>query len=147
MIALLPSLLARQWVGPQTKWRVLPQSVSGGRCLAINVCGRAHCGSVRGFLAFWLQVTIALIHHSVFDNTVDSRYLEFRKTLKHFEISVPRHIRFAEFRKQINRTNTFNKCVCNLTSEFRDILKILWKSGENAPFCSFPQYMYFVTCC
>ena len=59
--------------------------------------------------------------------TVDSRYLEFQGTLKYFEISVPHHIRFAEFRKKINRRTTFNKCVCNLTPDFRDVLKILWK--------------------
>ena len=43
--------------------------------------------------------------------TINSRYLEFQGTpsLKHFEISVPRHIRFAELRKTINRTTTFNK--------------------------------------
>ena len=38
--------------------------------------------------------------------TVDSRYLDF---MKHFEISVLRHIRFAELRKTINQTTTFNK--------------------------------------
>ena len=41
--------------------------------------------------------------------TVDSRYLEFQGTLKHFEMSVPRYIRVAEVRKTINRTTTFNK--------------------------------------
>ena len=35
-----------------------------------------------------------------FESTVDSRYLEFQGTVKYFEISVPRHIRFAELRKQ-----------------------------------------------
>ena len=46
--------------------------------------------------------------------------------------------------EKINRTTTFHKWVYNLTPEVRDILKILWKSGEIAPF-SFPQY--FVSCC
>ena len=36
-------------------------------------------------------------------------------------------------KENINRTTTFNKCVCNLTPEVRDILKILWKRGEIAP--------------
>ena len=40
-----------------------------------------------------------------------------RDFLKHFEISVPRHIRVAEVRKTINWTTTFNNWVCNLTSE------------------------------
>ena len=30
----------------------------------------------------------------------------------------------------MNRTATFNKWICNLTPEVRDILKILWKRGE-----------------
>ena len=56
-----------------------------------------------------------------------------RDSLKHFEISVSRNIRVAEVRKTINRTTTFNKRICNLTPEVRDILKILWKRGEIAP--------------
>ena len=35
----------RRRVGPQTKERLPPQSVSDG-CLTINVCGRAHRGPV-----------------------------------------------------------------------------------------------------
>ena len=81
--------------------------------------------------------------------TVDSRYLEFRRdSLKYFEISVPRHIRFTELRKKITQTTTFNKYMCNWALEVRDILKILRKRGEIAPksnFSSFPQY--FFTCC
>ena len=56
-----------------------------------------------------------------------------RDSLKHFEISVSRHISVAEVRRKINRTTTFNKWICNLTPEVRDILKILWKRGEIAP--------------
>ena len=33
----------------------------------------------------------------------------------------------------MNRKATFNKCICNLTPEVTDILKILWKRGEIAP--------------
>ena len=44
-------------------------------------------------------------------------------SLKYFEISVLRHIRFAELRKTINRTITFNKSICNLTPEVCDLLK------------------------
>ena len=64
-----------------------------------------HRGPVCGFLVFWLQIAIeplALFHHSGFDCTVDSRYLEFKGTLKHFEISVPRHIRVDRVRTTIN---------------------------------------------
>ena len=56
-----------------------------------------------------------------------------RNSLTHFEISVSRNIRIAEVRKTINRTITFNKWICNLIPEVRDILKILWKRGEIAP--------------
>ena len=35
--------------------------------------------------------------------------------------------------KKIIRTTTFNKYMCNWTLEVRDILNILWKSGEIAP--------------
>ena len=34
---------------------------------------------------------------------------------------------------KINRTTIFHKCICNLTPEVKDILKILWKRGEIAP--------------
>ena len=27
----------------------------------------------------------------------------------------------------MNRTATFNKCICNLTPEVKELLKILWK--------------------
>ena len=56
-----------------------------------------------------------------------------RDSIKYFEISVPRHIRFAELRKKIIRTTTFNKYICNWTLEVRDIWKILWKRGEISP--------------
>ena len=42
-------------------------------------------------------------------------------SLKYFEISVPRCIRFAELRKKINRTITVHKLICNLTPEVRYI--------------------------
>ena len=50
-----------------------------------------------------------------------------RDSQKHFEISVPRNIRIADVRKTINRTTTFNKCICNLTPEVRDIENIAEK--------------------
>ena len=56
-----------------------------------------------------------------------------RDSLKYFEISVSRHIRFAELRKKINQKTIFHIRQCNLTPENRDILKILWKKGEIAP--------------
>ena len=71
-LQLLPSLLARRWVGFQTKRQLLPRSVSDGRRLTINVYIRAHHGPVCGFLVFWLQLTIgpfALFNRSGFDYT------------------------------------------------------------------------------
>ena len=41
---MLPSLIARWWIGPQTKWRLHPQSVSKRLHLTVNACGRAHRG-------------------------------------------------------------------------------------------------------
>ena len=70
--------------------------------------------------------------------TVNSR--SPRDSIKYFEISIPRHIRVVELRKTINQTTTFKKWICNLTPEVKDILKILWKSREIAPFSSCPRY-------
>ena len=56
-----------------------------------------------------------------------------RDSLKQFEISVPRHIRFAELRKKISLTASFQKWIYNLTPKFGDILKILWKRGAISP--------------
>ena len=56
-----------------------------------------------------------------------------RDSLKYFEISVLRHIRFAGLGENLIRLTTFNKYMCNWTLEVRDILKILWKRGEIAP--------------
>ena len=53
-----------------------------------------------------------------------------RDSLKYFEISIPRHIRFADLRK--NKSNN-GISLQNFTPEVvRDILKILWKRGEIA---------------
>ena len=42
--------------------------------------------------------------------------------------------------EKLIRLTIFNKYMCIWTLEVRDILKILWKRGEIAPFSSFPQY-------
>ena len=44
--------------------------------------------------------------------------------------------------EKIIRTTTFNKYMCNWTLEVRDILKILWKRGEIAPW---EQFLLFST--
>ena len=46
----------------------------------------------------------------------------------------------CRIKEKINRTTTFNKCICDWTLEIRDILKIL-----RSNFSSFPQY--FITSC
>ena len=66
--------------------------------------------------------------------------------MKHFEISVIRHIRFAELRKTINPTTTFNRRNFEFDSQVRDILKILWKREEIAPKEQFLRF-YTIFCC
>ena len=39
----------------------------------------------------------------------------------------------CRIQEKVIRTTTFNRYICNLTPEIRDILKILWKRGEIAP--------------
>ena len=51
--------------------------------------------------------------------SVDSR--NPRNSLKYFEISIPRNIRFAELRNKMSQTTTYLKWICNLTPEVRDI--------------------------
>ena len=45
----------------------------------------------------------------------------FKGLVKHFEISLLRHIWVERVRKTLNRTTTFNKWICNLTPEVRNI--------------------------
>ena len=35
--------------------------------------------------------------------------------------------------EKTNRKTAFNKCICNWTLEIKDMLKMLWKTGEIAP--------------
>ena len=49
--------------------------------------------------------------------------------------------RIEETNKQINRTTTFHKLICNLTSEVRDILKHCGKD-EKLPLA---QFLFFFT--
>ena len=79
--------------------------------------------------------SVRVLFCAVIAFTVDSRYLEVQETLKYFEISVPYQI--CRIEEKLNRTNTFKKWICNLTSEVRDMLKILWKTEEIAQFLLF----------
>ena len=72
-------------------------------------------------------------------NTIDSRYLELSEILRDIRISTYQNCRIEE---KINRTTTFNKCICKWTLEIRDILKILWKRGEIA---LLEQFLLFST--
>ena len=57
-------------------------------------------------------------------------------SLKYFEIFVHRrHIVFEKKIGKIEQPHLTN--VCNFTPEVRDILKIMWKRGEIAPFLLF----------
>ena len=58
LITMLPSLIARFWVGPQTKGWFPPSSVSDGWRQTINVLGRAHRSPACDFLVSWLQVAV-----------------------------------------------------------------------------------------
>ena len=51
------------------------------------------------YLSFVIIEPIPRVLENLY-NAVDSRYLEVQGLLKYFEISVPRHIRFAELRKK-----------------------------------------------
>ena len=54
-----------------------------------------------------------------------------RDTLKHFEIAVPRHIRFSELRKKLIRTTTFNKLICDWTLEVRAYIENIVEKRRN----------------
>ena len=75
--------------------------------------------------------------------TVDSRYLE-RGPLKHFEISVLRHIRLVVLRKKNHLKTKIYKWLCNLTPLIRNIYWKYCGKGEKllpmSNFSSFPQY-------
>ena len=57
LITLLPSLIARGWVGSQTGWWILSESVSEGSHLNI---ASSHRVPVYGFRMLWLQIAIQL---------------------------------------------------------------------------------------
>ena len=57
--------------------------------------------------------------------------------LRDINTSIYQNCRIEE---NINRTTSFNKCICNWTLEIRAILKLLWKRGENAPL----EYLFFL---
>ena len=63
----------------------------------------------------------------VFYTTVDPRYLiiqkDFLKMLWDIRTST---YQIGRIEEKINRTARFDKWICNLTSEVRDIMKILW---------------------
>ena len=66
-------------------------------------------------------------------STVHSHYLDFQGNL--WNTSRYAYLDISDLQnlgKKINRTTAFNKCMCNLTPEVRDILKMLWKRGESA---------------
>ena len=81
----------------------------------------------------------------------DTQFLEIQSTLVTSNSKglseILRDIRTSTYKncrieEKINRTTTFNKCICNWTLEIRDILKILWKRGEIAPL---EQFLLFST--
>ena len=69
-------------------------------------------------------------HKKVQSTLVISNSKGLSEILRDIRTSTYQICRISE---KMNRTATFNKCICNLTPEVRDILKILWKKGEIAP--------------
>ena len=65
LITLLPSLIARRWVGPHAKGWLPPPSVSNGWRLIISVCGWVRRDPV--FLWSGSDQLFALFHYSSFD--------------------------------------------------------------------------------
>ena len=57
-------------------------------------------------LLFYIVLILCILTLCMYSRLSLSRT---RDSMKHFEISVLRHIRFAEMRKTINRTATFNR--------------------------------------
>ena len=98
---------------------------------SVVVCLIFPCGVLAGY-DLWLWF-LNIFYTSLFKYSRLSLCRIPRYSLKHFKISVPRHIRVERVRKTINRTTTFNKWICNLTPEGRNIYKIMWKKGEIAP--------------
>ena len=70
---------------------------------------------------------------NLYHSTVDLLSQIPKDSLKHFEISIPQHIRVERVSKIINWTTTFNKWICNLTPEVRNIYK---KNVEKRRNCS-----------
>ena len=80
----------------------------------------------RSWVSIWaenhfvfLQHLHLILHPSSYSRLSLSRIP--RDSLKHLEISVSRHIRVWRVRKTINWTTIFNKWICNLTPEVRNI--------------------------
>ena len=66
---------------------------------------------------------LGIVTYDLFTQSINSRLALSpipRDSIKYFEISVPRHIRFVELRKTIILTTTFNKYICISTLEVRD---------------------------
>ena len=124
----------RELIEAYLKWNI--DNLSDSSC-STRIPGSGECYVSYFFLYFdFLLISFC---------TVDSRYLEFQGTVwKYFEISVHRHIRFAELRKKsIEQPHFTNEYVIWLLK-----LEIYWKycgQEERSNFLSFTQY--FVTCC
>ena len=65
-----------------------------------------------------------------------------RDSLKYFKISIPRHIRFVKLRKTINQTTTFNKWICNLTSEVKGYIENIVEKRRNCSLGAIPPLFH-----
>ena len=91
------------------------------------------CKPVWGFLVSFGRI-LRCSGYIVYSRLVISNSKGLSEILRDIRTSTYQICRIEE---KLIRLTTFNKYMCNLTPEVRDILKILWKRGEN--FSSFPQ--------
>ena len=87
----------------------------------------------------YVMFKLCILQCKVQSTLVISNSKGLSKILRDIPTSTYQNCRIEE---KINRTTTFNKCICNWTLGIRDILKILWKRGEIAPL---EQFLLFST--
>ena len=145
-IPLLPCryfLLKHQCLGTDTVFLVALRLTSSLGSCAVTSCISTTSGrltsclscatlSLVSFFSFFFDIlgTSSSCLSSWHNKTIQSNISVQGTLLTYFEISVLRHIGFAELSKKITRTTTYHKWIF---PEDRDILKIMWKRGEIAP--------------
>ena len=120
------------------RWNCAVSSPTNSESYHSWICSRGGPRMISEGGSFW----------SNYNSTIDSCYLKFQGTL--WNTSRYPYLDISDFQNwgKIIQTTTFNKYVCNWTLDVRDILKILWKRGEIAPYEQFLHFStIFFTCC